>query len=384
MTNRPAHSPLGASGSERWMNCAGSVALLSRLDLPQSDDPDYRTMGTSAHSAGYKCLSEGLDAWEVAGEKFEKHECDADMAGAVQTYLDHVRSLITEDTEAFYEFGVDAPDFHKDFYGTLDCGLLHKKRKHLDIIDYKHGEGIAVDVEWNSQLMYYAFGKLRHHPDVETVTLYIVQPRAFHENGPIRKWETTADTIRRWAEDELLPAMLRTEMDNDLNAGSWCRFCPAKLICPLMTSLFGAAMQADPAQDVRLSDEALGRSYQYVKAVEQYIKALKDEVYRRLMTGSELPSVKLVNKKANRVWKAGADKVFLELFPKDAMTEPKLKSPAEMEKISPTAKTLVHQHAYTPDTGLTVALASDKAPAVKVTKASETFAGVVAQHGEEA
>ena len=44
------HSPLGASGAERWMECPGSTALLSQLDLGETDDPDYRVDGTTAHA----------------------------------------------------------------------------------------------------------------------------------------------------------------------------------------------------------------------------------------------------------------------------------------------------------------------------------------------
>src|SRR5580765_4761035 len=62
---RPAHSPLGASGAERWMNCPGSVSLL-KLVSPgvESDEPEYRTHGTAAHQLLAHCLTEKLDAWE--------------------------------------------------------------------------------------------------------------------------------------------------------------------------------------------------------------------------------------------------------------------------------------------------------------------------------
>ena len=141
-------------------------------------------------------------------------------------------------------------------------------------------------------------------------------------------------------------------------------------------------MNADPKQIANLSDESLGRSYQYIEAVKFYIKALEDETYRRLNSGKQVPGTKMVLKKANRVLKDGAAKVFAELFPKEAFTEPKLKSPAELEKISPTAKKLVHEWAYTPNNGLTVAMESDKRPGVKVEGVKESFAATVAALSE--
>lgn len=376
MTERPTHSPLGASGAERWMSCPGSVALLKELELPESDEPDFRSEGTSAHEAGAHCLINGMDAWEVIGQTFGKHVFTAEMSAAVQIYLDEARDGVDEFCTVYNEFKIDDPEFHELFYGTLDRGVIRGTL--MKVKDYKHGEGVVVEVERNPQIMYYAYGLLRHHPEVTDVELTIVQPRAFHPDGPVRTWECSADYIREWAEDTLRPAMLRTEMDNDLDAGKWCRFCPAKLVCPLMVSLFGAAMTANKDQIPQLSDAGLGRSYQYVQAVEQYVKAMKEEAFRRLSTGKELDGIKLVPKKANRVWKGGAIAVFRSRFEQEAFTKPELRSPAEMEKISPAAKELVKEYAYTPDTGLTVALANDKRPAVKVQKPSDAFGDAVA------
>jgi hypothetical protein len=370
---RAAHSPLGASGAERWMNCPGSVALLKRMDLPETDEPEYRSRGTSAHSVGYECLTQGKDAWEFAGTEHGKHEADMEIMTAVQVYVDECREIIKEhpDGEVFQEFEIADPDFHPDFFGTLDFGLVDQST--LYIRDYKHGAGIAVDAEWNPQIMYYAWGLLHRFPSVDRVNMAIVQPRAFHTQGPIRRWQVSADTIRRWAVEDLRPAMERTALDQSLDAGPWCRFCPAKLMCPLMNSLFGAAMTADPKLVVKLDTQSLGRSYQYTPALKSYIKALEEEMFRRLMAGEQTPYTKLVNKKANRIWKDGVEGGLLASLGNDIYTKPELRSPAQLEDLGPDAKKLVAEWAYTPVTGLTVALASDKRVAQKVTLGSEAF-----------
>ena len=373
---RPTHSPLGASGAERWMNCPGSVALLKELTLPETDEPEYRSLGTSAHSAANECLSKDLDAWELIGHQHGKHEITHEMCEPIQTFLDECRSLIQPESKVYLEFGIDAPDFHPDFYGTLDFGCV--TGTHMAIRDYKHGEGIMVDVEWNPQVMYYAYGLLRHHPEVTEVSLGIVQPRGFHPAGPVRIWEIGADTIRQWAEGELKSAMIRTALDKDFMPGPWCRFCPAKLVCPSLTSLFEAAMTADPTKIINITDEGIGRSYQMLAPIESYIRAFKEEALRRLIKGSDIKELKIVAKKADRVWKPEADAVFLEKFPTEAMTEPKLRSPAQMEKIGAAAKVLVKQYAYTPESGPTVALATDKRPAITVKTVHERFAAAVA------
>lgn len=380
--NLPVHSTLGASGAERWINCPGSVALLKTLTLPETDDPSFRQEGTAAHAAAATCLSQDRDGWEIVGETVEGVKVTAEMATAVQVYLDEVRPLIAKASQTFIEYPISQPKLHPLYYGTVDLGLVFEADGWLDITDYKHGVGIAVDVEFNPQVMYYAYGILQDFPDIRNVRLRIVQPRGFHRDGPIRVWETTAEALSEWAETTLIPAMNATAVDNTLDPGPWCRFCPAKIVCPMMTALFGAAAKANPDHVVNLSAEALGRSFQYVAAVKFYLKALEAEVLRRNLKGEEVPDTKLVYQKANRAYKPGAAEIIKARFGEDAMTKPEIKSPAEIEKLSPEAKELIKEWAFTPQRNVTVALLSDHRNAVKVTTSQDVF-GAVAKQLEE-
>lgn len=405
-SDRPAHSPLGASSAERWMRCPGSVALIKELAIAEtSDEPDYRANGTAAHEAIAVCLQGGVDAWEVVGRKMTNGVvCDVEMADAIQVFLTAVREPVGEPNwcevkQTYIEHGFDAPDFHPDFFGTTDhavvwCEPFDAARDavdvdygagiiNLDVDDYKHGEGVAVEVEWNPQVMYYAYGILVHHPEINgRVRMRVIQPRIPYLDA-IRTFELSAEEVRRWAEWTLAPAMVRTQMDHTLDAGPHCRFCPAKLVCPLLTSLFRAAATHDPKEIILLEDASIGQSYQFVPAVKSYLKALEEEAYARLNRGGEIDGIKLVHKKANRVWKSGADKVMIDRFGDEVLTKPEVKSPAELEKLGPDAKTLVKEWAYTPSSGLTVALADDRRVAVKVQTTTEIFAGAVAALSQE-
>lgn len=377
LKERPAHSPLGASSADRWMNCPGSVALIKRLQLPESDEPDYRKEGTAAHELAADCLTNGGDAWEKIGEKYHDVEITQAIAEAVQVYLDEVRSLSGPDTETFIEFGISSP-IHPLFYGTVDCAITDGK-KFLDIVDYKNGAGVLVDTEENSQLMYYAYGFIsaKNLLDEVEVRLIIVQPNGYHPEGPVRFWRTTAGYIRNWAETVLVPAMIRTEFDSHLEVGDHCRFCPAKLICPVMKGLWGAMCQANPQVIPELTDESLGRDYQMLAAVNHYIKAFKDETFRRLNLGNKISGCKLVPKRADRVFKPGATELAHGTFGEEAFEPAKLKSPAMLEKLGVKAKEFVKEHAYAPQTGLTVAVDSDRRVAVPMQKTSEKFAAAL-------
>jgi len=376
--SRPEHSPLGASGAERWMRCPGSVTLLKHLQLPESDDPSYRKEGTAMHAAAEHCLSNDVDTWEITGQEFEGVVIDVAMAASVQVYVDYCRPLMEGALRYHIEYPVSSP-VHPLFYGRLDFAAEQPDLIH--IVDLKGGEGIQVDPDDNPQLKYYAFGLIDANPqwpDDLGVRLTIGQPRIhWAVGGMVRSWDTTVGAIRQWVAETLVPAMLATEYDHTLDAGPWCRFCPAKLVCPLLTSLFGAAAKSNPKEIVNLSDVSLGRSYQYLQGVEFYVKAMKSETLRRLNSAHEVPGTKLVNKKADRVWKEGADDLARAKFGDAVMEPPKFKGPPAIEKL-PGGKDFVREFAYTPTTGVTVALESDPRIAVKVQTSTEAFAGAVA------
>lgn len=377
---RPEHSPLGASSAERWMNCPGSTALLDKFGMPETEEPDYRREGTAMHHAAAFCLEEGVDAWEVIDQTFNETKVDVEMSQAIQVYLDACR----QDMDTALEWGIEAHvqlAINEMAYGTADWWAVWTDR--LKVRDLKGGKGIIVEPEENPQLMYYAGGVIDEHPqwpDEMVVDLEIVQPRGFHHNGPIRSWATTVGYIRTWMLDVLRPAMLRTQMEKTFDAGSHCRFCPAKLVCPLLVGLFRAACVANPNEIVRYDDATLARSAKSAEALPFYVKALNDEVFKRLNAGKMKDNgvVKLVYKKANRTFPSQIapddarpeeyvsieEAVRLEPWAADAFTPPALKSPAEMEKISAAAKAWVRQVAFTPESGLTTAPINDPRPAV--------------------
>jgi hypothetical protein len=372
---RPEHSPLGASSAERWMNCPGSTALLDKFGMPETEEPDYRREGTAMHHAAAHCLEENLDAWEVIDQTFNETKIDVEMARAIQVYLDACR----EDMDTAVRWGIEEAvqlAIHDQGYGTADWWAEFPDR--LLVRDLKGGQGIIVEPEENPQLMYYAGGVIDKRPqwlDEMLVDLEICQPRGFHHLGPTRRWTTTVGFIRTWMRETLLPAMLRTQIDRAFDAGSWCRFCPAKLVCPLLTGLFRAACVADPKEVVTYDDESLARSYKAGEALPFYQKALADEVFKRLnagrMKGND--AAKLVYKRANRVF---PNAIMLEGEPvpirdflveavgDEVLSPPALKSPAEVEKISAAAKAVVREHAFTPESGLTIAPLKDPRPAV--------------------
>lgn len=362
------------------MNCPGSVTLIKELTLPETDEPSYRAEGTAMHEAAAWALNNGGEAWELVGMAFKGVTLTAEMAEAVGVYLDYVRPLGAATQTFGVEYHVSSP-VHPLFYGTADYWALADHTLH--VVDLKGGKGIVVDPEENPQLKYYAFGVIEslerersYQIDANMpVKLTIAQPRAFHQSGAVRSWDTTAGEIREWVHSELVPAMAAAEMDGTLDAGDWCRFCPAKLACPLLTGLFRSAALASQHK-VTLTNEMMGLSAPYVDAVKHYIKAFTDEGLRRVMEGQVIPHTKLVKQKANRVWTEEGRAMAVAQFGDAAMTTPELKSPAAVEEL-PGGTKFTKEYAHTPDAGLKWVLDSAKGVAVNVKTLQESQAAFI-------
>lgn len=389
------HSPLGASGTYRWMACTGSVALMAALSMVDDTDggaePAYRVEGSAAHEIAGLCLSTGTELWDQADKEF----CGVPIARldlpAIQTYLDLCRRLgataLTYRDWIEHGIGekmVDRP--HPYFFGTVDFAAINVAR--LVLVDFKYGAGVIVDAVENPQVMYYAWGIILELPDLPDefpVYIYICQPRAYGES-PIKEWETTAGFIREWGRDVLIPAMKRAakqlEVDADggtFSAGEHCRFCPAKLACPLLQGMFSVAAKGNTAFLKDAPAPSLFQEWRQIAAVKKYIKAVEDETMNRLLSGADGgDAVKLVNKKANRVWKPEALEKLTEALGDQVWNEPMMKSPPEVEDLGQSAVLLVKEWAYTPQTGYTVALAESKAPKVKIENAASVYANYTA------
>jgi hypothetical protein len=109
-----------------------------------------------------------------------------------------------------------------------------------------------------------------------------------------------------------------------------------------------------------LTDAELGAILVKLSALKGMEKGMEEEAFKRAMNGAKIPGKKLVNKKANRVWKDNAESMAgLTFEEKDLYTEPDFKGPASIEKL-PGGKAFVARYAMTPVLGLTLADEGDK------------------------
>ena len=383
----PAHSRLGASSTHRWFHCPGSVKLIEAMGDAPKKSSSYADDGTLAHDIAARCLKSGEDAVVYLGEADFATEAEfkEEDAVAVQIYLDHIRGKIDDlglrgnklGSRVLVEERFHLAEVHPDFFGTTDCTLIGDKQ--AVVADYKHGAGIMVGAEKNTQLMQYAVGALygteAWQDDEFPVEINICQPRVYGV-APVRSWWTSVGDLKTWLRDDWLAAARRTEQSAPfLQPGSWCNstFCPKRLTCPAIKELRARVLTYTPEIIKAMEDWELGLAATETNIVKGLAKVFDEEIFSRLRAGKQVSGWKMVAKKADRVFKDDAplDETF-----GDAAYEKKRKTPPAIEKL-PEGKKFVAQWAYKPDTGMTVAPDTDARSGQAVRNRDEVFKGVL-------
>lgn len=371
------HSKLGASSASRWLNCPGSVKLSETV--PPQPSSEYALEGTAAHKLAEICLINGnhpesyIDG-EVTLDNGQTYEVSQDMADAVGVYVDYVRK---QRGELNIETKFDLSFIEPEMFGTNDACVYNKQLGILEVIDYKHGAGIAVSPVENTQLAYYGLGAANVyelHPN-SAIKLTVVQPRAAGE--PIKSWTTTVSYLENFAKKLKKGAKATREKNLKFAEGSWCRFCAAQAICPQLQAKSLEVAQAEFADDgaiilpepETMSGVGIAKVLGFSNTLSSWLKAVNVFAQGMLERGEKVEGYKLVKKKSNRKWNASEEAVVDVLvnstnFTEDQLFQPaKFKSPAQIEALK-IDKNLVATLTVTPDNGNTMAPVEDRRPEV--------------------
>jgi hypothetical protein len=319
----------------------------------------YADEGTAAHQLAERCLQLGISTGLGAAADFVgtyetvrgvEWDVTEEMAEAVQVFLDAVRGAMAEGDTLLVEQRFNLSAIHPGMFGTNDACVLSPSRKTLFVFDYKHGKGHAVEAEGNPQLRYYGLGALLNTAKagtVERLVLTIVQPRAQHRLGPIRSETIGMFDLMEWTAELKKAAVATEDPAAPLAAGSHCGFCPAAGACPklrdramdaAMAEFAGASITV-PADPGVLSVEQIARLLTHADLIDDWLAAVRGHALHLAESGTVVPGFKLVPKRATRKWRddvGGGDLLaILGVEPKDAFAEPKMKSPAQIEKLLP-------------------------------------------------
>ena len=236
------------------------------------------------------------------------------MTQAVLKYTGYVHGL-AEDGKLSVEvtFDLSGLGLPQPMFGTADAVITSGRR--LDVVDFKYGAGVPVEVNGNAQLLYYALGALLASglslesalATFDEIWVHIVQPRAPHADGPIRTAHVSHDEIRAFAKALVEKATATLAPDAPLHAGTWCKFCPAQAFCPEVKRYAIEIAQKDftvvePPPVETLPIELVASILTKVDVLEHWVRSLKTRIQSELEAGRPVPGWKLVAKRPQRVW----------------------------------------------------------------------------------
>lgn len=420
------HALLSPSGSHKWLACPGSLAM--EHGIP-NEGSAYSDEGTCAHAVAAMCLTEDKPATAYIGRRIEVGNCrtfevDADMAELVQVYVDALRARV----EMYRLAGAASVELHVEqrvpiaqitgeegAEGTADAVILvfwASGAALVDVTDLKFGRGVEVHAEENPQLLIYALGAIHlfgmvYDLSEAGVQINIHQPKISRTPS---EWACEAPALRKFEEDFKARAFHALKVYTDelpealihhLRPGEHCRkaFCRARATCPKLSEFVQDAVGADfeviveelteaPAPVIELSDDRLSIKMEALDVIEDWCRAVRAEVERRLLAGADVPGFKLVQgRQGARAWSDAeeAEKLLKSFRLKnEEMYDFKLISPTAAEKVlkaSPKRWNKAQSLISRSDGKPSVAPVSDKRPALTIAPVIDAFDVVTAAEG---
>lgn len=375
------HAELGASNAARWMACPGSIRLSRGRP---NNETEYSRIGTAAHTVGAMALERGVDPDMWLGLEVDGVEVDEQMVEGVGIYVNHCRTIIDRVGPGNYwiekKLSLEAINPPGKMFGTGDFIGYDPVEYLLDVVDYKNGTGVVVEVKDGPQPRYYGLGAvltLVKDRRVDYVRMTIIQPNAGHPDGVVRSETIDSLQLLEFAGDLMKAAGRTLDPDAPLIPGKHCRFCPASAICPAQREQVQAlaqvafeAMPLDvPPPPSELPTEMFVHILQQMPVLDDWSTAFYAEARRRFEAG-ELPGYKAVARKANRKW-VSEDQVKTWLtddqgYDVTEIHSMKLKSPAQIEKLMRSKKAIPEGYTKKESTGYTLVRDSDPRPGIEL------------------
>ena len=356
------HSKIvGGSTAKRVIACPGSVALVDKM--PPQPSSSYADEGTLLHDTIADILDKDASPESYLGRKHNDAVLTQDLIdNKLHVALD---GLLEVDPNLEMEYAVESRvgfgDFLPDVFGSTD--LLGRIGNRAVVLDWKFGDGVAVEATENAQLLFYAAAAKRTpetawaFEGATEVELIIVQPPY------VKRWLTTLERVDAFEKELAAAVKIAMRPDAPLASGDHCKWCAAKPVCPIMT---GAVDRALKAKIDALPIDQIAHYLEQAPLVEAFIRDLQQLAHGLLESGAKVPGWKLVNKRATRQWTNEDNAVaFLTQAGVEAWADPKPLSPAQAEKALKKAKIeLPADLVVAVSSGSTLAPESDSRPAV--------------------
>lgn len=347
---RPPAISLSPSAASRWLTCTASPRfIMENADKIGSTDTVWNVEGDMAHAVANAVLL-GREIPTKSRDKTIPKDKLPEMIKHAKGFKDFVKvpGLVEMHSELKISLW-----YMPNRNGYVDAAT--RGRDFIRITDLKYGQGVAVSAEENEQMAIYARSwveqevhDLANLPEDEIFELAIYQPR-IREGDKISVWTLTWAELKEFTDNiEHIAKKIIAGIDETFRPSpEACRFCPMKKPakgppCAAYTEWTGADRAIvisdvnpnDVMTDLRKFDE---KTLRLIAANRNRLKTFIDDVYKAFygeaVNGKIPEGFKLVRGKGSRSWNDPQQaQDFLEvMFAEEACTEPKLKTPKQIE-----------------------------------------------------
>lgn len=341
------HAFLAPSSAARWVRCAQSASL--EAAYPEKEASPSSLEGTAAHWVVQMLLlghmveidMQAPNGVAVTEEMLEAAEIVKD--DIIQTLgPDWAQVLIVEQRVHIRRVHESAN------WGTPDYRAwtrLGDGRPVLHIWDFKYGHGIVEAFE-NWQLIDYVAGALDEVgtnglQDQNTVVdMVVIQPRAYHRDGPVRRWKCLASDLRGYvnrlamAADDAMSVTPTASPHPEA-----CENCKGRHACQaLQRAAYFAADYGQQSGAVDLSPHALGlelRALHRAQALlEARISGLEAQAVAQIKGGSLVPFWSLESTPGRLAWSKPVAEVLAlgQMMGLDLAKPPEALTPVQAKK----------------------------------------------------
>lgn len=298
------HAKLSASGSKKWLACAGSASL--EATFPDEDSP-YAAEGTFAHSVFEHEMRARLgrverDLAAFRDSEWWSQELYEHVCAAADALEDVLATIARNDMAVLLEQRVDFSRWVPEGFGTGD--VLAVSGGTLLVADLKYGKGVAVDAVGNSQLRLYALGALEMLGDlydIDTVRTLVLQPRMNNWSAE----ELSAQELLLWASEVVAP-QARRAFDGvaEYVPGEHCSsgFCKARYTCAARAQHALSLARAEFAlrEPETLTQEQILQVLSRGDEVVKWVGDVQGWALKQAEQGRQWPGYKLVEGRSNR------------------------------------------------------------------------------------
>ncbi len=294
------HALLSASSSHRWLHCPPSAKLSESIP---DHSTSYAAEGTDAHTLCAYLVEKALGC-EVKDPIEDLRYYNAEMQNCAEEYCSYVLEQLEAaktacpDPVVFVEQRLNYSRWVPDGFGTGDCVIVADSV--LQIIDYKHGVGVEVSADHNSQMMCYALGALETYDglyDIREIRMTIFQPR----KANVSEWSINKGDLLKWADEVLKPtAELAYKGAGEQQAGAWCRFCKIRRTCRKRAEANLSLAQHEFKLPPILSDEEVTVILGKLDDLTNWASDIREYALDAALKGARFEGWKLVEGRANR------------------------------------------------------------------------------------